>query len=556
MALLASLTTGVLAASAAPAPVAGFVDETVITGLTLPTDLEFAADGTVFVAEQDGLVRRFASIGAAGTTYADLRDEVLTQGGRGLSGLAVSPSYPSTPTVWALYTLDQALGGGTVPAFADTCTGPCASRARITRLTGTTTATSQAVVLDGWCQLADKHSVADLEIGADGMLYVSSGDSATYKYADVGQTDDPCGDPVGEGGSLRAQDLRTSGDPVGFEAKVLRIDPSTGAAAAGNPASASSDPNTRRIIADGLRNPWRLALRPGTSELYVADNGWSTTDELNVFDPTKDPVVDFGWPCYEGAAVNTPFSSTPICSGLARSAVRDAAFSYRHDAPQFAGSACAAGTDGTSITGLTFVGTNSYPARLHGALFIGDYARKCISAARPGPDGRPNFGAMEDIVLSADGPVDLETGPGGDVYYLDYVGGTVHRIRWTGPANPAPTPAFTSVTPARVLDTRGSTKPTAGSTRTIQIAGRGGVPTTGAAAVAITLTGTEPDDLAYLTTWPTGTRPNASNLNLTPGQTNANTAIVPLAPDGTIQLYTSGRTHLLVDITAWIPTAT
>lgn len=99
-------------------------------------------------------------------------------------------------------------------------------------------------------------------------------------------------------------------------------------------------------------------------------------------------------------------------------------------------------------------------------------------------------------------------------------------------------------------------QPTAGSTRTIQIAGRGGVPTTGAAAVAITLTGTDPDDLAYLTTWPTGTRPNASNLNLTPGQTNANTAIVPLAPDGTIQLYTSGRTHLLVDITAWIPTAT
>ena len=96
-------------------------------------------------------------------------------------------------------------------------------------------------------------------------------------------------------------------------------------------------------------------------------------------------------------------------------------------------------------------------------------------------------------------------------------------------------------------------KPAANTTRTIIVAGRGGVPTTGAAAVAVTITGTQPDDLGYLTAWPTGPRPNTSNLNLTPGQTAANVAIVPLAPDGTIQLYTSGQTHILIDVIAWIP---
>ena len=123
-----------------------------------------------------------------------------------------------------------------------------------------------------------------------------------------------------------------------------------------------------------------------------------------------------------------------------------------------------------------------------------------------------------------------------------------------------PTEDMVTVPPARVFDTRpgyaintDATKPTAASTHTIRIAGRGGVPTTGATAVAINLTGTEADEPGYLTTWATGPRPNASNLNLTTGATAANLAIVPLAPDGTITLYTHGQTHIIIDVIGWIP---
>ena len=41
--------------------------------------------------------------------------------------------------------------------------------------------------------------------------------------------------PSAQGGSLRSQDIRTAGDPTGLDGTIIRIDPMTGLAAAGNP---------------------------------------------------------------------------------------------------------------------------------------------------------------------------------------------------------------------------------------------------------------------------------------------------------------------------------
>ena len=38
----------------------------------------------------------------------------------------------------------------------------------------------------------------------------------------------------------------------------------------------------RRIVAPGMRNPFRFTVRPGTSELWVGDVGWRTWQEINV----------------------------------------------------------------------------------------------------------------------------------------------------------------------------------------------------------------------------------------------------------------------------------
>jgi len=126
---------------------------------------------------------------------------------------------------------------------------------------------------------------------------------------------------------------------------------------------------------------------------------------------------------------------------------------------------------------------------------------------------------------------------------------------------------LTAVDPARLMDTRAS--PTIDSlysntgalrgreTRVLRVAGRGYIPSYGAATIALNLTITEPTAQGFLTVFPTGeTRPNASNMNVTPGALASNMVTVPVSPDGTISIFnSSGSTHVVVDVLGWFPEA-
>ena len=120
---------------------------------------------------------------------------------------------------------------------------------------------------------------------------------------------------------------------------------------------------------------------------------------------------------------------------------------------------------------------------------------------------------------------------------------------------------YTGLTPARVLDTRagvGAPKAPVGPGQSIdiQVTGHNGIPTTGAAAVAVNITATAPTAQTYITAYPTGdARPGTSNLNLDAGQTTAVLAVTKLGTDGKITLYNnSGNTQLIADITGWFTT--
>ncbi len=123
-----------------------------------------------------------------------------------------------------------------------------------------------------------------------------------------------------------------------------------------------------------------------------------------------------------------------------------------------------------------------------------------------------------------------------------------------------PRARFVPVTPGRILDTRIGIGATAGrrgpnGVISLPVAGRGGVPATGASAVVLTVTGVDSSP-GFVTVWPTGTtRPTASNLNTTrAGQTSAVQVVVPVGSDGTVSLYTSGGGHLLADVAGWYET--
>ena len=140
---------------------------------------------------------------------------------------------------------------------------------------------------------------------------------------------------------------------------------------------------------------------------------------------------------------------------------------------------------------------------------------------------------------------------------------TTHLIADINGAFPAGS-GYVSLDPVRLLDTRPGagtidglfhpgTKLGGGQEIRLQVGGRGGVPTT-AAAVVLNVTVTEPDAAGYLTAYPCDTpRPNASNLNYSPGQTIPNNVIVKTGTNGTVCLYSQQTTHLIADINGAFP---
>src|SRR4029453_4743541 len=88
----------------------------------------------------------------------------------------------------------------------------------------------------------------------------------------------------------------------------------------------------------------------------------------------------------------------------------------------------------SAIDGLAFAfyTGGSYPAEYQGALFIADYSRNCIWAMLKDANGGPAPGLIRTFVPGARSPVDVKFGPDGDLYYADFGGGTIRRIRYVG----------------------------------------------------------------------------------------------------------------------------
>ncbi|MEV6270862.1 PQQ-dependent sugar dehydrogenase [Kribbella sp. NPDC051936] len=475
--LLAAVLSQVGSAGAATLP-AGFRDSVVLSGLTNPTVLQFAPDGRIFVGQKNGVIKVFQSLTDTNpVTVANLSTQVDDYWDRGLLGMALPPDFPANPYLYVLYAYDAPIGG-TAPVWNDACPTPpgpttdgCLVSARVSRLqlNGNVMTGSEQVLINDWCQQYPSHSVGTLLFGRDGYLYVSGGDGASFNNVDYGQYGatyagdraNPCGDPPGavgtaltppgaEGGALRSQSVRRTDGPATLDGTVLRIDPVTGAGVGGNPFFSSSDPNARRIVAYGLRNPFRITQRPGTDELWIGDVGWNTWEEINrVVSPTA--AANFGWPCYEGAAAQAGYQGAGLnqCSTLysAPGSVAAPYYAYNHSACVVSYTGCHTG--GSSITGIAFYQGGTYPAAYNGALFFADHSRNEIWAMLPGTNGLPDPARLQTLVgvdstgAAAGHPVDLKIGPGGDLFYVDMENGTVHRISYTA-ANQPPTAAFTA----------------------------------------------------------------------------------------------------------------
>lgn len=250
-----------------PPPEGSTVTLTQVATATAPTSGTTGPDGTVWIAERPGTVR-VLSDGGLGDPVLDITGETTTDGERGLLGIAFDPAFEH------FYISYTDLDGHTAIDELAVTGGELQPQTRRTIL-------SQQ-------QPYANHNGGDITFGPDGMLYIGLGDGGSG------------GDPQGNG-----QDLTT------LLGKLLRID-AGGGSAGGDPYAIPPDnpfagnPDARpEIWAYGLRNPWRFSFDAETGDLWIADVGQSSREEVDWLAAGTGAGANFGWSAMEGTL---PFS--------------------------------------------------------------------------------------------------------------------------------------------------------------------------------------------------------------------------------------------------------
>lgn len=379
------------------AAVGGFVSDIIAGGLDMPTDMAFAPDGRIFVAERGGAVRIIKDGVLLPTPFITLVTN--TRGERGLVGMALDPNFSANGYVYLYYTVEIN------PAEPD---GRKAGRLiRVTANGDVAQPGSEVILLGsvlpdaahGWscefyppgtdCLPADNpfHVAGGMRFGPDGKLFLSVGDSAQFGF----------------GTPLRAQHLDK------LAGKMLRINPD-GTGPSDNPFY-NGDPraNRSKVWHYGLRNPFRWGFWPGTNIPMIGDVGTDQWEELN----TAAAGANFGWPCYEGDARVSVYEAEPICVSLYAAGTATGPF---YSYPRGAGAAI--------IGGLFYMGTGSYPVEYVGRFFYADYIHDTIYAIHPTTKD------VLTVLTPARGAVDFEYGPDGNLWYVAGPVGQVRRLRF------------------------------------------------------------------------------------------------------------------------------
>lgn len=223
-------------------------------------------DDTKFYAMQKaGYIYRFDNTPSATgkDVFLDIDSQTISSGEMGLLGFAFHPQFQTNGYFYVYYNDSRE---------------PNARRSTVSRFTYTGTLpvdTSTELVLLTEDQPYDNHNGGNLVFGPDGYLYIGFGDGGTG--------------------------TNSSQNPLNFLGSFLRIDVDR-TADGKNYAIPTDNPFVGNAgylpetYAYGFRNPWRWSFHPQTNELWVADVGYNSYEEIDI-------VVaggNYGWPIMEG----------------------------------------------------------------------------------------------------------------------------------------------------------------------------------------------------------------------------------------------------------------
>ncbi|MBM3678746.1 MAG: PQQ-dependent sugar dehydrogenase [Actinobacteria bacterium] len=291
----------------------------VVSGLSAPLYVTGAPGepaNRLYVVEQAGRILVVENGRVRPEPFLDLRGRITSGGEQGLLGLAFFPDYATSKLFVVNYT--NAQGHTRVVRY---------------RSDGRKALPGSARTLLAVAQPYGNHNGGMVAFGPDQLLYVGLGDGGSG------------GDPEN-----RSQDMNT------LLGKMVRLD-------ACRPGSAP------KIVALGLRNPWRYSFDRQSGDLWIGDVGQGAIEEISRFKAGTTDLVNFGWDVYEGRSV---FEEKPLGPGRLVQPVAQ----YSHSA-------------GCSVTG-GYVVRQGGPARLLGRYVYGDYCSGIVwsfpaSAAAPTP---------------------------------------------------------------------------------------------------------------------------------------------------------------------------
>jgi glucose/arabinose dehydrogenase len=336
----------------------------------------------LFVVEQRGRIRIIKNDTVLGTDFLDISSKVSSSGNeRGLLGMAFHPDYDSNGFFYVSYT--RSSGHASV-----------VERYQVSGNPDVADSASGTIIFGPVSQPFSNHNGGCIKFGPDGKIYLGLGDGGS------------AGDP-----DCNAQ------NGSNLLGKILRLN-EDGSAAAGNPFL--SDPVfLNEIWAYGLRNPWRFSFDRENGDLYIADVGQGSWEEVDFQPASSTGGENYGWKVMEGSScfsTNNCPNYTPSCNDPS---LTDPIHEYDHS-----GGNC-------SITG-GYVYRGCAISGLQGNYFFADYCSEKIWSFQYDGVNKTNF---QDRTASLDpsGPQTIDEitsfgeDAGGELYVVDR-GGEIFKI--------------------------------------------------------------------------------------------------------------------------------
>ncbi|MBA3414555.1 MAG: PQQ-dependent sugar dehydrogenase [Chloroflexia bacterium] len=326
----------------------------VVDGLADPVAVAAPDDGSgrLFVVERIGRIRVIDADGMLlGDPFLDLselvQNDYLEQG---LLGLAFHPDYAENGRFFVNFTDYHTNGDTFVMEFASSADDPNLADRESGRLLLT------------FDQPYVNHNGGTIRFGPDGFLYVGTGDGGLG-----GDPYDTAQDRTSLLGKILRIDVDGGETPYGIpadnpfaEARVVQSNSITDVIGETEGISLEAgyySPEARpEIWAMGLRNPWQFGFDIETGDLYIADVGQVTWEEINVEPAGSEGGANYGWDLLEGSHCYPAEVAECSRSQLGVLPVAE----YRH------------GPDGCSITGLGVYRGGAFPA-LDGTYFAADF---------------------------------------------------------------------------------------------------------------------------------------------------------------------------------------